>query len=388
MKNKLINFLRLRQLKNLTPESLVFKIKRFFPNGYKYIKFNYTDKKFLTVFMDLHTTCDAGCKMCHWKAIETYERPKKEVMSIENFKKIADNIFPYTCELVFSPCSEVLLNPEFDRILDMLPSYHIPLCWMLTNLNHLKPHLAEKIVLNKIHRLLISMDSHKPEIYKSIKQNLSFKTLIDNINLIKEYKRKFNSDFPRLTFNFVLMKTTIDNYDGYMDFVKEIGGESVGFFHVVVYEEVESMKNESLWEYKKEYNEFYDKVILDSIRTGVKIERIPDKFTLEPNQNRIEKNKIKKNEYPPLCPYPWYMLVVNPDGSFKPCEFWSNQENWRNLITDDFKTVWERDCYKKLRWEISTRQPSRSCCQNCVSMSSNSGRTDDETAFKKKKMKM
>jgi len=373
---KLKNF-----LKKIYPYKLKYYFQKYYPNYYKFIKFKPPRERFLTIFMDIQDTCNLHCKMCHFGFLGDHPKDPKQI-SLEDFKRFGNNVLYKTEEIAFSPCTDPLVHRNYSGLLDVLKTYNIPKMWMMTNLQLLTDEIAEKLVQMKFFRLLISMDSHKPEVYESIKRGAKFDILIKNIEMVNKYKRKYNSEYPLINFNFVLMNTSVSNYDGYLKFVKEIGGTSVGFFHVVVYKDVPKMKNESMWHHKKKYNEFYDKVIEDSRKYGVHIERLPDKFDLKNVFVKSANNQCKVNKYEPKCRYPWYILVVYPNGTFKPCEFWFNQKPWGNLITDKFEDVWESEQYKKLRWEIAFHKPSRSCCQKCVSMADLKGNVNDPDAFR------
>ncbi|MBP7652286.1 SPASM domain-containing protein [Candidatus Dependentiae bacterium] len=369
----------IKLVKKIYPYKLKYYFQKYFPGYYKYIKFKPPRERFLTIFMDIQDTCNLHCKMCHFGFLGDHPKDPKQI-KLDDFKKFGDNVLYKTEEIAFSPCTDPLVHSNYSGLLDILKNYNVPKMWMMTNLQLLTEEIAEKLVRMKFYRLLISMDSYKKNIYEDIKRGAKFEVLIKNIEMINNFKKKYNTEYPLINFNFVLMNTSVSNYDGYLKFVKEIGGTSVGFFHVVVYKDVKEMSSESMWHHKEKYNEFYDKVIIDSKKYGVSIERIPEKFNLK--DESLNHIKPETNKFEPKCRYPWYILVVYPNGTFKPCEFWFNQKPWGNLINDKFEEIWESDQYKKLRWEIAFNKPSRTCCRKCVSMSDLKGNVNDPDSFR------
>ncbi len=374
--SRLLHSRAVQRIKNEMPPAVVARLKLMIPGYHRHLRFIPPRERFLTVVMDLQNSCNLACKMCHFGFLGDY--PKEPyAISPANFRRFADNVLTRTEEIAFSPCTEPLMHPQYGELLDILAEYRVPKMWMMTNLNLLTPAIAEKLVAMRFERLLISLDSFRPEVYESIKCKSNFARVIDNIKMVQDIKRRTGSVYPKIHFNFVLMKTTVDNYPGYLDFVESIGGEQVGFFHVVVYQGVEKMRGESMWHHRELYNRFHDQVTADARRTGINIERLPGKFG-----QPAAPADCGADAGAPLCRYPWYILVVYPQGSFKPCEFWFNQKVWGNLVTDRFEDVWNSEDYRRLRWEVDTRRPSRSCCRNCVSMAALDGRPGSGDAFR------
>jgi radical SAM protein with 4Fe4S-binding SPASM domain len=338
-------------------------------------------KRFLTVFLDLHDSCNLGCKMCHFGFKK--DKPKiPHFISINNFRKIAGEIFPLTLDLCLSPCTEPLFYNRFIEILEIIKEYTIPNPWISTNANLLTREVAEKIIEANIKRLLISMDSHIKEIYESIKIGGSFDKLTQNIKMLGYLKKERASKYPEINFNCLLMRSNIEYIEPYLEFIKDIGGTKVAFFHVIIFKDAVQMKGESLFHYKELCNKYLDKIIKKADKIGLEIERIPNKFDLnESKENNFKRDFTGEKNRIPKCRYPWSYLVIDCYGNIRPCEFWFGQESFGNLIEDSLNNIWNNSRYRQLREELLTGRLTRSCCINCVSMSSLNGRVDDESAF-------
>ncbi|MBP7652285.1 radical SAM protein [Candidatus Dependentiae bacterium] len=343
-------------------------------------KYKYDGTRFLHLFLSLVNYCSMKCKMCHHYILP---EPEHQILTLDNFIKLADNVFPYVKEIAFSPTVESLEHPDFSKILELTnKKYNIPDIFIMSNLNLLNEEHAECIVENNVKHIQVSFDSYKPEIYKWIKTNGNVDKVIDNIKKINFYKMKYGKLRPEIHFNFVIMKKTVENYDeNYMKLAAELKIKVIHLWHIQINKKASEVLNESMWNYKKEYNEFYDKVVSDAKKYSIDIFRIPDKFDEEDkyeNHNLLNENRLPLRK----CSFPWHKIQAYPNGEFTPCEFWYNEMPWGNLIKNDFFKIWNSAGYRKLRWEIITNNLSRYCCKNCVSMSDLKGRTNCKSAFR------
>lgn len=338
-------------------------------------------RRFLAVFLDLHNSCNLQCRMCHFgfKA----DKPKSPYfINLDDFKRLAESIFPFTSELALSPCTEPLFYNDFMGLLEVIEQYKIPNFWLMTNATLLSEEIARKLIKIKTTRLLISLDSHRKEIYEGIKIGSNFENVIRNIKMINRLKQECGSQYPQINLNCLLMRSNIEHVEEYLEFVKIIGVTKVGFFYPIIFKEALKMKGESLFYHKELANKYLEKILKKAKEIGVEIERLPEKFSIEPIsgiRSNLEECHCKQNTQ--KCRYPWYLMVIDPYGNLRPCEFWFGQEPFGNLIKTPFAEIWNNDQYRRLRKELRTGKLSRACCVNCVSMSALDGRSDDTGAF-------
>lgn len=329
--------------------------------------------KFLTVFLDLHDSCNLRCRMCHFGF--RGDKPKDPYfIGLDDFKRIAENIFPHTSELALSPCTEPMFHNDFLGLLKILKPYQIPNFWLMTNASLLTEDIARELIRMKAKRVLISLDSHKKEVYEGIKVGSDFDNVTKNIKMLARLKQGSGAGYPEINFNCLLMRSNIEHVEEYLEFVKQIGGTKVGFFHVIVFKDALHMKGESLYHHKELANRYLEKIPKKAAELGIEIERLPEKFSVGAASAEHEQAAQK-------CRYPWYMAVVDCRGNLRPCEFWFGQEAFGNLVTTSFARIWNNRKYRQLRKELFSGALNRSCCAQCVSMSSLDGRSDDERAF-------
>lgn len=331
----------------------------------------------LTVFLDLHDSCNLRCRMCHF-GFRKDKPVNPHFISRDDFRRLADNVFPFTRELALSPCTEPLFHPDLSGILETIEPYKIPNFWLMTNANLLTREIAETLIRMKATRLLISLDSHKKEIYEGIKVGSDFERVVSNIKMLRDLKKARGAAHPEINVNCLLMRSNIEHVEGYLEFLRDIGVTKVGFFHVIVFKDADQMRGESLFHHQALANEYLDRIPRKAREAGIEIERLPEKFPLESPQASPVASKKGGG---PKCRYPWYLVVADHRGDFRPCEFWFGQEPFGNLVATPFAKMWNSGRYRRLRKELATGRLTRSCCLNCVSMSSPDGRSADEKAF-------
>lgn len=329
--------------------------------------------RFLTVFLDLHNSCNLRCRMCHF-GFRGDKPNNPHFMGLEDFRRLADHVFAHTAELALSPCTEPMYHKDFLGFLKMIGPYQIPNFWLMTNASLLTEDIARELIRMKAKRLLISLDSHKKEVYEGIKVGSDFELVVKNIQMLDRLKRESGARCPEINFNCLLMRSNIEHVEEYLEFVKNIGGTKVGFFHVIVFKDALQMRGESLFHHKELANEYLEKIPKKAAELGIEIERLPEKFAV----GRIAAGHQQAAQ---KCRYPWHMAVVDCRGNLRPCEFWFGQEPFGNLVETPFVRIWNHGKYRQLRQDLLKGALRRSSCTHCVSMSSLDGRTDDENAF-------
>ena len=128
---------------------------------------------------------------------------KIRILKFENFKKIVDDFQFYRIEL--SNSGEIFLNPELDEIIKYGYEKNIELnASNGTNLNYLPDKTAENLVKYKFNFLELSIDGASQETYSIYRRNGDFNKVIDNIKKINRFKEKYNSEYPKILYKFIV----------------------------------------------------------------------------------------------------------------------------------------------------------------------------------------
>ena len=139
--------------------------------------------KFKKIYLEITNICNLNCDFCP----ETKREP--EIMSIETFSKILDQIKPYTDYIYLHVKGEPLLHPEIDKLLDI--SYEKGFKVNLTTNGTLIKKVKDKLLMKKaLRQINFSLHSLKEDEKGQTKEEyinniLSFaKEAMDKSNII------------------------------------------------------------------------------------------------------------------------------------------------------------------------------------------------------------
>lgn len=164
----------------------------------KYIDKNDLPRK---IYLDACTFCQLkcpGCSMMNYPNIIGFG-----YLKFKDFKKLVDeNDFD---EIGLANHGEIFLNPELVKILKYGYEKNITLTAENgANLNSLTDEQAEALVKYQFNLISVLIDSASPETYKTYRIGGDFNTVINNIKKINSYKKKYNSVFPYLNYQFTV----------------------------------------------------------------------------------------------------------------------------------------------------------------------------------------
>ena len=176
-------------------------------NKPKKSKFEYTPqnppKK---IRLDLCNMCQLNCVECYMRKQhnEVKEKVGYSYVNFETFKKFVDNN-SFIEEIETSNDGEIFLNPDLDKIIEYAYKKNIILtAYNGVNLNTISEQTAEYLVKYRFQQLAISLDGASQETYSQYRRNGNFDNVIENIKMINRFKQKYNSEFPLLTYKFIL----------------------------------------------------------------------------------------------------------------------------------------------------------------------------------------
>lgn len=156
------------------------------------------------VRIEASTLCQLNCPSCYMR-INNSGSVGKGFLKFEDFKKFLDgHSFIKTIEL--SNSGEIFLNPELMEIIKYAHSKNVQLrAGNGVNFNTVQDEMLELLVKYKFSFLTISIDGASQEIYSQYRINGNFDTVISNIKKLNEYKKKYNSKYPKLRWQYVIM---------------------------------------------------------------------------------------------------------------------------------------------------------------------------------------
>lgn len=191
----------------------------------EYLTEMYKDKSELPKKLSIEacSLCQLHCYGCDLR--NHPEKTKKTCgfgyLTFENFKKLVDDNEIEQIEL--SNSGEIFLNPELIDIIKYSYDKNISLIdYCGVNLNYLTEEMAEALVLYDVKVLTISLDGASHKSYQIYRRGGDFNAVINNIKKINYYKKKYNSNNPRLVYKFIIFGHNEHEIDKAKELAKEL----------------------------------------------------------------------------------------------------------------------------------------------------------------------
>ncbi len=148
--------------------------------------------------------CQLNCPVCAMRILDK-DAPKDYFgyVKFKDFKKLVDdNNFE---EIGLASRGEIFLNPELDEIIKYANLRGIRLTADTgVNFNDVSETTLENLVKYQFRSLTIAIDGATPEVYKIYRRGGDLNKVFHNIERINYYKKKYDSKFPKLTYQFIL----------------------------------------------------------------------------------------------------------------------------------------------------------------------------------------
>lgn len=176
--------------------------------------------------VDASTACQLDCVDCYMRK-KDYDGVGKGMLSADKLIKMVEN-YPYVQAIELSNNGEALLNPDLTRILEYLYMREIAAYFYNgVNINTASDDLLEAIVKYKVRGMTVSIDGATQEIYEKYRRNGNINTVIENIEKINFFKKKYQSTYPLLIWQYILMNHNECDITKAKEMAKSIGMDIV-----------------------------------------------------------------------------------------------------------------------------------------------------------------
>ena len=157
-----------------------------------------------SIRLDASTNCQLKCPSCPTAQGTIKKHIGGGFLRFEDFQKII-NENPSILHVELSNWGEIFLNPDLPKILAYSYEKNVALTASNgVNLNTVKPKVLEYLVKYKVRHLNCSIDGASQATYSLYRRGGNFNQVIENIQTINYYKQIYNSDFPILSWQFVV----------------------------------------------------------------------------------------------------------------------------------------------------------------------------------------
>ena len=154
--------------------------------------------------LEATTHCQLKCPTCATATGEIYEAMAKGFLRFDNFKRFID-ANPQIRQIGLSNFGEIFLNPHLPKIMEYAFEKDVRLSATNgVNLNTVRDSTLEALVKYRFYHMRCSIDGASQETYAQYRIAGNFDQVIANIDRINEFKQKYDSRLPLMTWQFVV----------------------------------------------------------------------------------------------------------------------------------------------------------------------------------------
>lgn len=249
--------------------------------------------------------CNFKCKFCAMQSSDESRSYKKQFMELKLFEKIIDDLEEMSARLKvlrLSGQGEPLLNPNIIEMISYAKTKNVAdFIEIVTNGSKFNPAFNSKLVDSGVDRIRISVEEVTEEGYiEMVGHRIDFEEFITNIRDLHEK----STDKCEIYVKIVDAAVDTENKKGL-------------FYNI--------------------FEEICDRIWIDSVvPLWSDYEELNDSF-------QIKQKGLHGQEMQPvkICPYPFYSLVINPDGEVTACcADWRRKLVMGNLKEQSFREIW------------------------------------------------
>jgi MoaA/NifB/PqqE/SkfB family radical SAM enzyme len=360
-------------------------------------------KRHLYIAMDLTDRCNLRCTMCVRTAHGPGGNPD---LTAEQFRTIGEHCFHRAVALALSCVGEPLLSKDLCSILHIVRGYRIPFTEIVTNGMLLHRESITAMIDAGLSRLVVSIDGATASTYESIRIGADWSRLLTNLDLLQRIKSKRGMAHPVLRFNFVMMRSNIEELPALVKLAAQLGATQVTAQHMAVYE-AELLEGESLFWHQELANRKLIEAHRLAAKLGVTFNAPPlfsspgktasDTAWLLRSQliaglgvlrefgparvrvlaaNQLRRRLVNRRNW---CHHPWEIVFLDAGANVRPCINWGAEPPLGNCLDQSLDQIWNGLDYVELRDQLTGQRPLRQVCLHCPAVAS--GKVDDPTAF-------
>jgi MoaA/NifB/PqqE/SkfB family radical SAM enzyme len=290
------------------------------------------------VQVEVTNRCNLKCRICarRYSEMETADMPEEIVQQVEA-------LFPYVSEVYLFGYGEPLLSSAFFYLLERATAWHVPTSFF-TNGFLLDETLITNLLKYRLGRVTFSVDGANPSTFRYIRGG-DLNKLLGKIRLFVEKAQTTRWRPREVWIEFVVMKQNISELPAVVELASKLGLSGVRVSHLVVWHE--QMAGESLIACQSELNKTFQEARRRAAKVGIQL-ILP--HTFKEKQARL-----------PRCFYPWSNVYIRQNGLVNACCY-SDFLVMGDLNQETFWSIWNGSCYQKLRREVNSNSPPRSCC--------------------------
>jgi len=154
--------------------------------------------------LEASSFCQLRCPSCPTTSRAIHPAVGSGFLRFDAFRRLVD-LNPQLRTIEISNYGEVFLNPELIHILEYAEAKRVTITiGNGANLNNVKDEVLEALVKYRVGAILCSIDGASQETYRIYRVRGDFDTVIANVRKLNAFKKKYHSDVPKLSWQFVV----------------------------------------------------------------------------------------------------------------------------------------------------------------------------------------
>lgn len=279
-----------------------------------------------------HSACNCRCVMCDiWKGNHNLKQ-----LTEDDVEALMGTLKDLGTQQVLMSGGEALLNPNFFRLCEILKKENIKISLLSTGLT-LKKNAGQ--LVKWVDDIIVSLDGD--EATHDLIRNIpgAFNKLREGIAAIKELDPGF-----RITARTVIHRLNYQSWPKIIDSAKELGLDQISFLPADV--SSHAFNRQQLWDEPRQHEILLSENDLDELKKIIGALFTSHKNEFENKFIAESREKIRniwlyyaafyrRNEFPfKKCNAPWVSVVVEADGTVRPCFFHEAMGNIKNSSLD------------------------------------------------------
>ncbi len=289
------------------------------------------------LLVETSTKCNLNCPWC--EDLLGLSTRKRKFMSAQDFALAMQHVGRHVTAVTFIRTGEPLVNPELLEIIGEARKRRV-IVTLNSNLATLNQDMIDALIDIAPHRIVTALISPDAQEYEAKQVGGRFEETVENFAAICRAKRNRGQHFPVVEVQLIATRTSVRQIDEFAEIVERIGCD-------LAY--VKPMRVDTT-----RTDELYRKIHIEDVPVGHDV----CNYELD-SAGRL----VLKHQGP--CPQQ-ENIYVTADGDVYPCLFAvENTEPYGNLITDDWRTVWNASGLARDK-RTTLRNRGLPMCSNCL----------------------
>lgn len=297
------------------------------------------------ICIDPTNACNLRCPLCATGTGQA--RDKKGLLKAATLQRVMDQLGPYLYQVHFYNWGEPLLNPKLPDLIRYVKEHYPAKVYFSTNLNHLPPKLADRILLSGVDEITCAIDGLTEATYQKYRIGGSLKTALDNLRLLLRRREELGmGKRPKVIFRFMIMRHNEHELEDARKMAKEMGAS---FRSKSVRIDMADFNRGSYEEKRRQREEW-----------------LPQ----NPEHNRYEKHP-ERLTWGRTCQDLWKRVFITPNGAVHPCcNTFDPGDHFEGMFPEDFfHKVWNGAKYtlsRSIFHGLDIPFEPYTACKSCV----------------------